>query len=332
MRCDNCGNYIHEGEKFCRKCGKMADDRNGLKTGERICINRDPDLYTDDITNKDDRSEAVYTKFNNDFVKKIVIAAVSAILIIIIVSVYFVIRNNNSKDSADIPVATQAPQITEEAVPAVAEKTPQVTQSIPTATPVIRRGTAEAIPQDVRDMMYGLSYRENNDISLDELSYLTIPYYDFNYQVQMGHMVVNNSVAEEVLDIFAELFDIKYPIERMELVDNYNADDYESIEYNNTSAFNYRPSTSGSGNLSRHGLGLAIDINPQINPYVSSNGTGSHENAREYWSRDISAWTSDIAKEAYIGHDTEIYRIFTSRGWTWGGDWSSYRDYQHFEK
>ena len=172
----------------------------------------------------------------------------------------------------------------------------------------------------------------NATISFDQLSYLTIPHYDFNYNVTTGYLVVNASIAEDVLDIFAELFDIKYPIERMELIDKYNASDYDSIDANNTSAFNYRMSTDGSGRLSNHALGYAIDINPRINPYVNSNGTGAHPNAREYWSRNFNNWSSDIAKAAYIGPEAQIYNIFMRHGWEWGGAWSSYRDYQHFEK
>lgn len=174
---------------------------------------------------------------------------------------------------------------------------------------------------------------ESASISFDELSYLTIPHYDFDFNVTEGHMVVNAQVAEEVLDIFAELFDIQYPIQRMELVDKYGGDDYASIDDNNTSAFNYRLSTDGTGRLSKHALGRAIDINPQINPYVDSDGTGAHSNAEQFWSRDTSLWTSEIGKKAYIGPDSEIYRIFTEEhGWEWGGSWSSYRDYQHFQK
>ncbi len=205
----------------------------------------------------------------------------------------------------------------------------------PTATPTpepVRRGTSEPIPDTIKASMDGKSMKANPNISYDDLRYLTIPHYDFNYNITEGHLVVNSALAEEVLDIFAELFDVKYPIERMELIDKYDADDFTSIEFNNTSAFNYRVVSTGTGKLSNHAYGRAIDINPQQNPYVYSNGRGAHENAREFWQRDINKWTREIDRAAYIGNDTEIYRIFTKYGWTWGGDWSSAKDYQHFEK
>ena len=194
------------------------------------------------------------------------------------------------------------------------------------------RGTAEPVPDEIKKIMNGKSMKANDRVSYEDLSYLTIPHYDFEYNVVTGYLVVDRTLVEEVLDIFAELYDIRYPIERMELIDKYNADDFTSIEYNNTSAFNYRQVTTGKGVLSNHAYGRAIDINPQMNPYVYANGKGAHENAREYWQRDVSLWKREIDRAAYIGNDTEIYRIFKKYGWTWGGDWSPEKDYQHFEK
>ncbi len=194
------------------------------------------------------------------------------------------------------------------------------------------RGKEEPIPDEVFNVMKEFSYKENSNISREELSYLTIPYNNFSGERAVGHMVVNIELAQEVLDIFAELYDLGYPIERMELIDKYGGSDFGSIECNNTSAFNYRESTTGSGKLSKHALGRAIDINPRINPYVNSSGEGSHENAREFWDRNVQNWSMPIYKRAYIGPETEIYRIFYERGWKWGGNWENYRDYQHFEK
>lgn len=262
----------------------------------------------------------------------IIMAAIAGILALVAVIVGISFHNSesgNSEQNIDLsPTVTLLPTVDPTGAPEATEA--------PTEAPtesLSNRGTAQSIPADVRETMDGCSMHDNDDISYDDLSYLTIPHYDFNYSRQVGHLVVNKALAEEVLDIFAELYDVKYPIERMELVDVYGADDYESIEHNNTSAFNYRKSTDGTSRLSKHALGRAIDINPQINPYVESDGTGSHDNAAEYWSRDPENWSSPVAKAAYIGPGTDIYRIFVEEhGWEWGGSWSSYRDYQHFQK
>ena len=260
--------------------------------------------------------------------KPLLIFLMTIVIIIFAVLTFLLIltiknKNTGGKETVVTPVPTQ----TAVTASPVTETTPQPEQT-PTPEPILRRGTSEEIPEEVRQRMNGKSMRQNNDISYKDLRYLKIPHYNFSGTVETGEMVVNKAVAEDVLDIFAELYDIKYPIERMELVDNYSADDYKSIDYNNTSAFNYRPSTDGSGRLSQHALGRAIDINP----YVNSNQVGSHSNAKEYWSRDWKNWSDETAQKAYIGPDAEIYKIFINHGWEWGGSWSSYRDYQHFQK
>lgn len=271
--------------------------------------------------------------------KKLVIklAMIAAVLAVVTTAVAVYISTGANRppahDSDVMPAATTMPTIAVNETSAPVSISTVAPTSAPPEDTVSRRGTWEPIPEDVRELMLGSSMPQNASVSFEELAYLTIPHYDFDYNIAEGHLVVNAKLANEVLNIFAELYDIKYPIERMRLVDYYGADDYVSIDYNNTSAFNYRESTDGSGRLSQHALGCAIDINPQINPYVNSSGVGSHDNASEYWSRDISSWNSDVAKAAYIGPDAEIYNIFVNEyGWEWGGSWPSYRDYQHFQK
>ncbi len=268
--------------------------------------------------------------------KKIIVRAIliSVIAMALIFVIYIAAGQRNNSNISDVKSDTMITNSTPAVVSeqATFAPTPEITPE-PTNQPIKRRGDRQPIPEDIKEIMQGNSMPQNASVTFDDLAYLTIPHYDFNYNVTEGHMVVNAGLADETLDIFAELFDIQYPIECMQLVDYYNADDFLSIENNNTSAFNYRESTDGSGRLSKHALGCAIDINPQINPYVRSEGTGSHQNASEYWSRDVSAWSSEIAKAAYIGVNTDIYKIFVNKyGWEWGGSWSSYRDYQHFQK
>lgn len=271
--------------------------------------------------------KGVFRMDRNKHVKKNNKPLIFVLLALIIITVLIIARMM-MKPETDLHVNEDSVLLTSSATEG---PTPEPTSS-PTPEPVIRRGTSEPIPEDIRASMQGKSMKSNASVKFDDLRYLTIPHYDFDYNVTTGHLVVAAPLAEEVLDIFAELFDAKYPIERMELIDKYNADDFTSIEYNNTSAFNYRPVSTGTGKLSNHAFGRAIDINPQQNPYVYSNGTGAHENAREFWKRDISKWSREIDRAAYIGNDTVIYRIFKKYGWTWGGDWSSAKDYQHFEK
>lgn len=205
-------------------------------------------------------------------------------------------------------------------------------------------GKKEGIPENIKKQMEGVSMRHLSGITYDELSYLTIPYYDFNGNVQQGHMVVNAKIADEVLLIFQELYKIKYPIEKMEIVDNYSGSngyvgddlDYASIEANNTSAFNDRqvitPDGTGSG-FSVHAKGQAIDINPKINPYIRADRTSAHANAKKYnTNRDTKEGWTNVEKAACITKNSEIYKIFTKYGWTWLGNDDNTGDTQHFEK
>ena len=179
----------------------------------------------------------------------------------------------------------------------------------------------------------GQSFVYNNDIALSDLRYLKMLHVNFDGNYQVGEMIVNASVAQQVTEIFELLCEARYEIYSMYLIDDFwvgngTDSDTNSIDHNNTSCFCYRPA-SGGGNLSRHAMGLAIDLNPQQNPYVRINADGSlsceHENAYDY----ISNRTSDMPH--VITESDYAYQLFTARGWTWGGNWNNPKDYQHFQ-
>ena len=103
------------------------------------------------------------------------------------------------------------------------------------------------------------------------------------------------------------------------------------MEANNTSCFNYR-TIPNKTSLSNHSYGLAIDINPRINPYVTNGGQDvSPQNGAKYAERDIKKCTGEY-KENMIHKGDTIYNLFIEHGFTWGGEWNSAKDYQHFEK
>ena len=184
----------------------------------------------------------------------------------------------------------------------------------------------------VYNRIIGKSYRKNDYVPLSSLTYITMPHYNFDGVLQMGEMIVSKDVAYDVMAIFEELFRNKYQVKSMHLVDNYwtgdpDSTDSASIDVNNTSAFNYRTAT-GSSKLSNHAYGKAIDINPQQNPYVSYKSGSpkwSHSNANDYIKRDTGL-------PHVITHDDLAYKVFTKYGFSWGGDWNSVKDYQHFDK
>ena len=183
------------------------------------------------------------------------------------------------------------------------------------------------VPDYVQEKMRGVSFRENRDISMEELRYLRVLHYDFSRQVQEGELIVHRDIAWQTMRVFYRLYRLEYPIEKIRLVDEYEGDDELSMEDNNTSAFNYR-TVKGKEELSRHALGLAIDINPRINPYVREDGFFP-KNASEYLERDVAKCMGEH-KDKMIHKKDVAYRIFRHNGFEWGGDWSHAKDYQHF--
>lgn len=140
-------------------------------------------------------------------------------------------------------------------------------------------------------------------------------------------MVVNMLVADDVVDIFRQLYENAYPIERMRLVDYWNADDEMSMRDNNSSSFNFRFITHTT-KVSKHGRGVAIDINTLYNPYYKlyADGTEVVEPAT------ATAYLDRTAEFPYkIVKGDLCYNLFIQHGFEWGGEWTSCKDYQHFE-
>ncbi|WP_287619588.1 M15 family metallopeptidase [Parabacteroides sp.] len=190
---------------------------------------------------------------------------------------------------------------------------------------------SEEISDELFSRMWLKSWKENCTLDRSELRYLKVLHRNADGEPQRGEMVVNAAIADKVLRIFRQLYEAGYRIERMVLIDNYNADDEQSMRANNSSSFNFRFMTGSTTKISKHGLGLAIDINALYNPYVKqkANGTWHIEpaTATSYaFDRDTR---TDIPYK--IDHTDLAYRLFTAAGFSWGGDWTSLKDYQHFE-
>ena len=189
----------------------------------------------------------------------------------------------------------------------------------------------EPLTKSVKNKITGISYpTAAEEISYDELRYLSVLHYDFNGEVQTGELICNQGIAEDLAEIFYELYVNEYRIEKIRLIDEYQGDDTASMADNNTSCFNYRV-VDGTTNLSKHALGCAIDINPFYNPYVVFNKEGSGET---YISPAGSEIYADRSKDFpyKIDENDLCYKLFTEHGFIWGGHWNSSKDYQHFQK
>lgn len=185
-------------------------------------------------------------------------------------------------------------------------------------------GSALPLPPLCRGRMAGRSWHPDPRCpSFEDLRLLSLPHWDFAGDVQTGELVVAAELSSEILRIFAGLFHLGFPIERMELIDAYGGDDNASMAANNCSSFNFR-NVAGTDVLSKHAFGMAIDINPRCNPMIVGDAVHPPEGAA-YLDR------SDL-RPGMITRPGPVVDLFAAHGWEWGGDWSPMKDYHHFTK
>ncbi|MFV9634449.1 M15 family metallopeptidase [Mycobacterium neumannii] len=224
--------------------------------------------------------------------------------------------------AAVLLVQCASPPPAESTPPSATTTTTQTTAAAPpppTTTPPPPR----VLPVTAAEL--GESWRPGCPLGPERLRRVEIDHLGMDLQTHRGELVVHEDLVPEVIEIFEELREARYPIEKMRTPDHYpGAEDELSMRDNNTSAFNCRD-IPGSGNWSHHAYGRAIDINPLINPYIDNAGDLQPANAAPYLDR------TRIDPGLLHAGDPAV-RIFTDRGWTWGGDWQNPKDYQHFEK
>ena len=171
----------------------------------------------------------------------------------------------------------------------------------------------------------GKSYKKNCTVPVEDLRYLKILHKNLNGETLNGELICNVRIAEKLISIFKKLYAENYPIEKVRLIDEYNAEDELSMRDNNSSCFNFR-FVSNTNRISLHGYGMAVDINPLYNPYITFHGGKKNiepANAAEFEDR--------TKKFPYkITEDDLCYKIFTAHGFSWGGSWEDAKDYQHF--
>ena len=159
---------------------------------------------------------------------------------------------------------------------------------------------------------------------IDTLELVKVNFLDFDGYHAIGQIVVAKVLAAETEKIFGVMRDAEFPIQTVVPIAHFGHDDHRSIEANNTSGFNYRE-VAGTGRLSKHALGLAVDVNPLLNPYVKADGSPMPNSFPLYPDYNPSVPGTIVA-------DGPAVRAFIDQGWEWGGNWPEEHDYQHFEK
>ncbi len=188
--------------------------------------------------------------------------------------------------------------------------------------------TVEPLPDSIFALMRGRTYKHDCTIPRSSLRYILCLHRDDGGRSVVGEMVVNKAIAKDVVEIFRQLYEASYPIERMRLIDYWDADDERAMTANNSSSFNFR-FISHTRKVSKHGMGMAIDINPLYNPYTKTLRNGK-------------TIVEPAAGKPYLDRQREYKykitrgdlccRLFRKYGFRWGGDWKTMKDYQHFEK
>ncbi len=182
------------------------------------------------------------------------------------------------------------------------------------------------ITDEIFARIQGKSFKDDCTLPREDLRYLRVLYVDLDGEEHEGEMIVNCHIAEDVLDILRQLYEAEYPIEKIRLVHEYDADDELYMEDNNSSSFNFR-FISHTTRVSKHGLGLAVDINTLYNPYtkiVDGERIVEPITGEPYLDRE-----ADFPYK--IDHEDLCYKLFIEHGFEWGGDWEDRKDYQHFE-
>ena len=171
----------------------------------------------------------------------------------------------------------------------------------------------------------GSSWRDGCPVGPSSLRWVSLTYYDMGGSVRTGTLIIHRDIESVTRRAFATLFGLRFPIESIRPVSEFDSDDDASMAVNNTSAFNCRYAVTNppSTTWSNHAYGKAIDLNPRTNPYVLD-GEVLPPNGAEYADRSTQ-------------HPGGLYRggaalkAFTSNGFEWGGTWSD-PDYQHLER
>lgn len=212
------------------------------------------------------------------------------------------------------PAPEPAPQTSESAAapPSTAPQSPPTPQPLPMSVHPVTAAELAA------------TWHPGCPVPPDALRRVELDYWGFDNQPHRGELVVHQDLTGEVIEVFDQLFRLRFPIEKMRTVDLYpGAEDELSMRDNNTSGFNCRD-IPGTGRWSLHAYGRAVDINPRQNPHIDRRGEFQPANAGPFVDR--------ARRDPGMLHDGDpAVRAFTDRGWAWGGYWRTPKDYQHFE-
>ncbi|MGH6753269.1 MAG: M15 family metallopeptidase [Bradyrhizobium sp.] len=182
------------------------------------------------------------------------------------------------------------------------------------------QASIDALTAAERDKMSGRSWREGCPVALDDLASIHLNHVGFDGDVHDGVLVVHRRLAKEVVEIFGELFDAGFPIERLQPYEDFPVGEYAAS--NDSVGFYCRPAQDNPSVFSWHAYGLAVDLNSMTNPFLDP---------KEGWWPQGSNGERNRAAPGLVTAESEAVKIFMRHGWAWGGI-DKNPDYMHFAK
>ncbi len=167
----------------------------------------------------------------------------------------------------------------------------------------------------------GATYQPGCPVPLSGLRHVTVSFHGFDGRAHTGEIVIAASAAAKTVRAFRRLHALRFPLEQLSLATSADVDAAPTGDGNTSGGFICRKAR-GLTRFSAHAYGLAIDVNPFNNPYIKRSLV-LPELASAYVDR---RWV----RPGMFLRGSAAVRAFTDQGFTWGGDFRSLKDYQHF--
>lgn len=180
--------------------------------------------------------------------------------------------------------------------------------------------TVDPVPGDV---LARSSWVPECPVTVEELRYVTVSHWGFDQRFHTGELIVNATIAEDIVEVFRVLHQARFPIEQMRVITKEEIDAHPTGDWNDTTSFVCRPAV-GSTNWSQHAYGLAVDINPFHNPYLKGDLV-LPELASAYLDREDE-------RPGMVFEGDVVFEAFREIGFSWGGNWRSLKDWMHFSQ
>ena len=187
------------------------------------------------------------------------------------------------------------------------------------------KSVVELIPERKAESLLGTTLRKGCPVKREDLRSVRVPYINENGEKKEGLLIVHKKVTADIILIFDEILRQGFVIHKIAPASYFDGRDDQLMKYNITSAFNCRLMTGGIG-FSNHSYGTTIDINPLWNPYVKGKKVLPPEG------KPFARKREKLLQVGVLKKGDRVVKLFKELGWTWGGDWKSLKDYQHFEK